>query len=369
MKHATWPKLLAVIVIIFVGFFLGLNFKRLKANIISPIKDNQFIVKKWSKQCVDQNWSGDLWLYTNNQDNPKQITKGQCINKVLTLSPNRKHALVTTTSYENGSRKTLLAVVELATGATIILKDGDNYSNYGIGYWLSDREAVNFIAPRIGNNLVKIEAIDIKNKNSRLIGELPIAAFIGSNTPFSMDRQKVVMGNEEAQFMNINAGFYSFDIPSQQKYLLVTKGNLNFITWFEDRVVYVDKQNGNNNLWIINADGTNKEKLGKLEGEEISNFAVSGDRKKLTYSIKTKETNTPEIDVDHNWFSFDLINKENKKIDFNESFVGIQSLSGDGSLGSFTKKDTHELFIVDLDSLKTTKLCGSGNGCEVSWPW
>ncbi|MCG2691730.1 hypothetical protein L6272_02770, partial [Microgenomates group bacterium] len=105
-----------------------------------------------------------------------------------------------------------------------------------------------------------------------------------------------------------------------------------------------------------------------LEGEEISNFAVTGDHKRFIYSVKTKKTNTPEIDVDHNWFSFDLINKENKKLDFDESFVAIQSLSRDGDLGAFVKKDSHELFIVDLTLLKSNKLCWAGDNCQVVWP-
>lgn len=365
MKKNKLVKLSVITLIIGIGFSLGLFFKRIRAAFVAPINENQFIVKKWGKQCVDQNQSGDLWLYSNNGDNPKQITKKQCIDKVLALSPNRKNALVTTTSFNNGSRKTLLAVVELATGMTKILRDGDQYHNYGIGYWLSDKEVVNFIPTN--ENTIKIEAINFQNKDSKIVGEWPTGVLFSGNKPFSENKQWAV-GNSYQTEGPFTVKLFSYDLISKTKQSIIDGKFIKFVTWSGDKIIYLDKVGGKNTIWMIDANGVNKEKLGDLDGGEISNFAVSGDHKKLIYSVVTKKTNTPEIDVVHNWFSFDLINKENKKINFNESFVVIQSLNEQGNLGTFEKKDTRELFLVNLNTLISIKLCGAGNGCEVIFP-
>lgn len=366
MKKNKWVKQSIIVLIITLGFSFGLYFKRIRAVFITPFNENQFILKKWGGQCVDQNQSGDLWLYSNNGD-IKQITKKQCIDKVLALSPNKKNALVTTTSFNNGSRKTLLAVVELATGITEILKNGDQYHDYGIGYWLSDREVVNFVSPEIGYSGFKIEAIDIKNQKSKIIGEWPIGVLFSGYKPFSENKQWAV-GDGYQMEGPFTVKLFSYDLISKTKQSIIDGKFIKFVTWSGDKIIYLDQVGGKNTIWMIDANGSNKEKLGNLEGEEISNFAVSGDHKKLIYSVITKKTNTPEIDIDHNWFSFDLINKENKKINFNENFVGIESLSGDGKFAALLKKGTRELFVADLVLQKVTNLCGAGNGCEVIFP-
>lgn len=367
-----------------IGLIIGLSFvlgiwitqqgglrivtRRIISEFIPSIKAGQFILKKYNGQCADKNGAGDLWVYSKDQKYQKQMTNGLCVGEILELSPKGQYVLVEINDWNNGSRTTSLAAVELATGITEILRDGEKYHNYRVGYWLSDKEIVDFIPTK--ENTIEIEAINIKNKDSKIIGEWPIGVLFSGNQPFSEDKQWAVgNGYSMDEQKPYTFELFSYDQTSKTKNSIINGPFINFITWLGNKIVYTDKVDGKNTIWVIDASGLNKEKLGNLEGEDISNFAVAGNHKRIVYSVKTKQTNTPEIDVDHNWFSFDLISKENKKIALlNESFVAIQSLSRDGNSGVFVKKDSHELFIVDLASFKSDKLCWAGDNCQVVWP-
>ncbi|MFH1280367.1 MAG: hypothetical protein ABII08_01980 [Candidatus Beckwithbacteria bacterium] len=379
MKKANRRKPLLVVGVVALSLILGiwieqqgglsLLINRTISFFVSPIKKDQYLVKKVGNPCLDTHWAGDLWIYSNNKSEPKQITKGLCIGEILGLSPDKRYIAGTIEGWNGGSRTTSLAIVELGTGDVKVIKPGSQYANYGVGYWLSNIDLVNFIAPKIGENNLKIESINIKNKDSKIIGEWPIGVLFSGNQPFSENKQWAVgNGYNMDEQKPYTVELFSYDQRSKTKNSIIDGKFIKFITWFGNKIIYADKVEGKNTIWAIDANGVNKEKLGNLEGEEISNFAVTGDHKRFIYSVKTKKTNTPEIDVDHNWFSFDLINKENKKLDFDESFVAIQSLSRDGDLGAFVKKDSHELFIVDLTLLKSNKLCWAGDNCQVVWP-
>lgn len=371
MRKKAWPGFLIAASIIVLSFFVGRSFKRLKAAIIPPMGKDQFILKKWASQCKDIYWAGDLWIYASDQRKLKQVTKSLCVGKILEMSTNKKQVLVTIEGWDQKSRTTSLGVVELATGQMKILKFEPQYNNYGIGYWLSDNKVVNFI-PTEDSTEIKIEAINIENKEAEIIGAWPFGVLsIGGfdNQRFSDDRQWAV-GNDYR--MDERAPFtvklFSYDLKSKTKYPIIQGKYVKFITWLGNKIIYLDKINKRNILLAIDADGSNKEKLGDLGEKGLNSFAVSGDKTKLIYATVTEKTNTPEIDVNHEWFNFDLVSKENRKLDFTDNFVELQSVSRDGKLGIFLKKDNHELFMVDLNSLIEVRICGAGNGCEVAWP-
>lgn len=365
MKQNFWPKLIILATIIVTGFFLGLNSKKIKFALL-PIRDDQFILKQLSNHCSDQYFSGDLWISTNGED-LKQITQGQCIDKVLALSPNKKYAMVTVTSFNNGHRLTSLGVVNLASGSTKIIRGGNNYTNYRLGYWLSDKEIANFIAPRIGETNLKIEAINIDNAQTRIIGDWPIGITAFNDQVFSDNKQWAV-GNDYQMDKPFTVELFSFDQLSKTKHTIINGKNVKFVAWDKDKIIYLNKVDGQNSVWITDALGAEKEKLGELGNKEVVNFAVSGDRKNLVYSTVDQVTKTPEIDIDHNWFIFNLTSRQNQEIKFSESFVKVLSLSQDGDRGVFLKKDTHELFVANIDSLEVVRICGAGKGCEITWP-